>query len=178
MPKATGPTYAVHFRRRREGRTDYGKRLGLLKGGMTRLVVRKTNRYVICQFVQALDQGDKILASATSAALKDAAGFDGKCNSPSAYLTGALAATRAKAKGVDSFILDLGLQRSTKGNVLYAAAKGAQDAGLKSNVGADILPSNDRIEGKHLDAKVHSAFGAAKAKLLPHATSSPSPKKQ
>ncbi len=165
MTEATGPVFQVHFRRRREGRTDYGKRLALLKGGQTRLVVRKTNRFVICQFINDAEKGDHVVASATSQHLHKAAGYTGKCNTPSAYLTGMLAGKRAKANGVKNFVLDLGLQRSTKGNLLYAAAKGAIDAGLTAPLGETILPSKDPLEGKHLDAKIHAAFAAAKAKL-------------
>ena len=40
-------------RRRREGVTDYRKRLKLVKSGKLRLVVRRTNRYVIVQLVES-----------------------------------------------------------------------------------------------------------------------------
>ena len=46
---AKGPRYHVPFRRRREGKTDFRKRLRHLQSGMPRLVVRKTNTKVIVQ---------------------------------------------------------------------------------------------------------------------------------
>lgn len=165
MSKATGPLYAVHFRRRREGKTDYAKRLALLKSERTRMIVRKTNKYVIVQFAQFDSKGDSIITSVTSKHLSKY-GFTGKSNTPSAYLTGALAAKQAKEKGVKDFILDLGLQAPTKGNLLFAALKGAIDAGLQAPFDSAIVPSQDRIEGKHLKPEVQQAFATAKAKIL------------
>ena len=43
MGKATGPTYTVPFKRRRENLTNYAKRLALLKSMKPRMVVRKSN---------------------------------------------------------------------------------------------------------------------------------------
>ena len=37
------PTYNVSFRRRLEGKTNYQKRLALMKSGKAKLVVRKSN---------------------------------------------------------------------------------------------------------------------------------------
>ena len=42
-------THAKHvlpYRRKREGRTNYKKRLALLKSGQPRLVIRRSNRYL------------------------------------------------------------------------------------------------------------------------------------
>ena len=44
---ATGPRYAVKFRRRREGKTDYKKRLNLLKSELPRFIVRISNKYIL-----------------------------------------------------------------------------------------------------------------------------------
>ena len=54
-----------------------------------------------------------------------------------------------KNKGKEA-ILDLGLQRSIKGSSLYAVAKGAIDGGLKLNVSEKVLPSEERVKGKHI----------------------------
>lgn len=48
---AHGPRYRVPFRRRREGKTNYHKRLKLLKSKKPRLVVRKTLNHHIAQIV-------------------------------------------------------------------------------------------------------------------------------
>jgi large subunit ribosomal protein L18 len=164
MAKAFGPLYSVHFRRRREKKTDYEKRLALLKSGKTRLVVRKTNRFVYAQFCDFREVGDVVVASACSSELNEF-GFDGKCNTPSAYLTGMLAAKRAAAAGVSEFILDLGLQSASKGAVVFAALKGAVEAGLKAPFSPDKIPGAERIEGKHLTDAVQKQFGDAKSKI-------------
>ena len=164
MAKATGPLYVVHFKRRREGKTNYSRRLGLLKSGTPRLVVRKTNRYLLVQVVSWKEAGDETIASVSSKALSEF-GFNGKCNTPSAYLAGLLVGIKAKAKGVSEIVLDAGLQTPSKGSVIFAALKGAVDAGLKSNFSEEILPSADRLQGKHLP-KPSADFEGVKQKIL------------
>ena len=165
MAKATGPLYSVHFRRRREGKTDYGRRLALLKSRLPRLVVRKTNRYLIAQIVAWGEKGDTTLASATSKAL-EAFGFAGKANTPSAYLTGLLCGTKAKAKGVGEIVFDAGMHAPTKGSVVFAVLKGAVDAGLKASFGEEKMPSDVRMSGTHLGAEMEQKFALAKQKIL------------
>ena len=53
-------------RRRREGRTNYTKRLILLKGNAPRLVVRKSNKYILLQIVESSHAQDKILISVST----------------------------------------------------------------------------------------------------------------
>src|SRR3989344_192865 len=113
MAKATGPLYSVHFRRRREGKTDYGKRLALIKSNKPRLVVRKTNRFIIAQVTSWGENGDSTIASATSKAL-GAFCFAGKANTPSAYLTGLLCEAKPKARGVTKLVLTLACIRPPK----------------------------------------------------------------
>ena len=48
-------------KRRRKGLTDYRKRLKLVKSGLPRFVVRKTNRYIIVQITESKAGGDKVL---------------------------------------------------------------------------------------------------------------------
>lgn len=162
MAKATGPLYSVHFRRRREGKTDYSKRLALLKSGKPRLVVRKTNRFILAQVTSTGEKGDLTITSVSSRDLKKF-GFDGKSNTPSAYLTGLLCAVKAMEKKVSEVVFDAGLHTPSKGSVVFATLKGAVDGGLKANFGEEKMPSADRTEGKHLQAK---GFAEAKAKIL------------
>ena len=163
MTKATGPLFRVHFRRRREGKTDYSKRLALLKSRIPRLVVRKTNRFIIVQIIEFGEKGDKTIVSSTSQALASF-GFPGKSNTPSAFLTGLLCGVKAKAKGIDAVVLDTGLHLASKGSIVYAALKGAAEAGLKANFGEEKMPSQERIEGKHL--KGADSFANAKQKII------------
>ncbi len=142
--------YKVKFRRRREGKTDYRKRLALLKGGKPRMVVRKTNRYIIVQFVEFKPEGDRVLAYAFSKELsKYGWPYSGK-SLPAAYLTGYLAAKRALDAGINEAILDIGRYTSTKGSRLYAALKGAVDAGLQVPHSEEVLPEEERIRGEHI----------------------------
>ncbi len=142
--------YKVKFRRRREGKTDYKKRLALLKSGKPRMVVRKTNRYIIVQFVEFLPEGDKVVAHAFSKELeKYGWPYSGK-SIPAAYLTGYLAAKRALEKGVNEAILDIGRYPSTRGSRLYAALKGALDAGIEIPHSDEVLPEESRVRGEHI----------------------------
>ncbi len=163
MTKATGPLFRVHFRRRREGRTDYQKRLALLKSGRNRLVVRKTNRFLIAQVVRFGEKGDVVLASANSKDLT-AIGFAGNANTPSAYLTGVLLGKSALQKGVKDVVLDIGLHAPTHGSVVFACLKGALDAGLSAPHSDDAFPNEERLLGGHVKKK--DAVLAAKQKIL------------
>ncbi len=147
---AKGPQYNLPFRRRREGRTNYGKRRKLVTSGMTRLVVRPSNKHVAAQLVRAQADGDRILASAHSSELKEF-GWKAPCgNLPAAYLTGLLAGQRAKANGVSEAILDIGLHSRGPGSRLFAAAKGAVEAGLSVPHDEKAFASKERIQGKHV----------------------------
>jgi len=165
MGAAKGPLYLAHFRRRREGITDYAHRLALLKRGGTRLVVRKTNQQVLAQFVQFDVKGDKTVASCGSVELREL-GFPGKRNTPSAYLVGLRAGLRAKGKGVEEFVLDAGRHTASKGSLIFAVLKGALDAGLKAPHGEEVLPSAERMAGKHLSSEVQQAFESTKQKII------------
>lgn len=93
--------YQVKFRRRREGRTDYRQRHKLItqdknkyKLPKYRLVVRFTNRFVICQVIAAEIIGDKVLCSASSKELSKYGLVTGLKNYAAAYCTGLLVARR------------------------------------------------------------------------------------
>ncbi|HUK29284.1 MAG TPA: 50S ribosomal protein L18 [Candidatus Acidoferrales bacterium] len=147
---AKGPQYNLPFRRRRTGRTHYGKRQKLIASGNTRFVVRPSNKHLAAQVVQAKPDGDLIIASAHSSELKEF-GWKAPCgNLPAAYLTGLLAGKRAKANGTSDAILDIGLHARDAGSRLFAAAKGAIDAGLVIPHDEAILPKKERIQGKHI----------------------------
>jgi large subunit ribosomal protein L18 len=139
------------LRRRREGKTDYKMRMTILKKGVPRLVVRKSLNYIITQLVEYHPSGDKTKISAISKELKNL-GWKYHCgNLPASYLTGFLLGTRACKAGIKKAVLDLGLQTSIRGCALYAAVKGALDAGMQIPCSADVLPPEDRISGKHIE---------------------------
>jgi large subunit ribosomal protein L18 len=136
-----------HIRhRRRTATTNYKKRIASLKGGMKRVVVRKSNKAITMQIVEYADKGDVVIASVNSRELK-AVGWEPRCNIPTAYLTGMLLANKVKDKELD-FILDIGLYRPVKGSVIFAAAKGFKDAG--PNLHGNVEFDDTRLSGSHI----------------------------
>jgi large subunit ribosomal protein L18 len=144
-------TFDVGFRRRREGKTNYKKRLELVKSGQHRLVVRLSSRHVLVQVICFGREGDKIAAQGNSKELEKFGWTAGKKNLPAAYLAGLLAGTRAKKSGVEKAILDIGFRTPVHGSRCFAALKGAIDAGLQVPFEASALPSQERISGKHIE---------------------------
>lgn len=143
-------TYETPFRRRREGKTSYKKRLAAVKSGIPRMCVRRSNKYIIAQLIEFKPDGDKILVHATSKQLDDF-GWNGEKNLPSAYLTGMLLAARAKKANVEKAILDIGFSTPVHGSRVFAALKGAIDNGLDVKADEKALPSEDRVSGKHIE---------------------------
>jgi large subunit ribosomal protein L18 len=161
---AIGPRTRVPFRRRREGRTDYRRRLGLLRSGSTRLVVRRTASNVIVQFVDWAETGDAVKATAVAQELSKLGWEGSPKNTPAAYLTGLLAGKRAAKAGVESAVLDIGRQVPTKGSRVFAALKGVLDAGIEVAHGDEsIYPSEERLNGAFLDLETN--FNAVKGKI-------------
>ena len=162
---ATGPRYKVAFRRRRENRTDYYARKRLLRSGEPRAVVRRSNKNVTVQFVEFGMDGDKVRASATTKELRKL-GWEFSCSSvPAAYLIGYLAGKRALKDGIEYAVLDIGMQQPKRGGVLFATVKGMSDAGLEVPHSKEVLPKDDRIKGKHIDAKIEAAVSSMKKKM-------------
>ncbi|MBN1763470.1 MAG: 50S ribosomal protein L18 [Methanomicrobia archaeon] len=147
MGRARGPTYRVPFRRRREGKTDYRRRLKLLFSRKNRVVVRKSNKYIRMQLIGADNVGDKTLVSASSSELQKYGFVGGKGSSPAAYLTGLLFGKRALDAGFAEGILDIGLVTPVHGSNVYAALKGALDGGLAIPHDPGVFPNEERISG-------------------------------
>ena len=55
---AHGKSQRLRFKRRRNGKTDYRRRLRMLRGGIPRAVVRVSNTQVTCQLVEFGMDGD------------------------------------------------------------------------------------------------------------------------
>ena len=162
-----GPRYHVKPRRHRDGRTDYRRRLGLLKSRKTRIVVRKSLKNIRVQFVEYSPKGDRILVSAISKELiKNYNWKHSIATTPAAYLTGLLAGTKANDKGIKEGILDIGRYRPTAGNKLFAALKGVLDAGIESPHDDTKIPAEDRILGKHLNKEIPSLVSEIKIKII------------
>ena len=139
----------LSYKRKRQGKTDYKKRLALLKSNKLRFVIRKSLRNILVQIIKYEPDGDKILISTHSNQLKKFGWKSHTGNKQSAYLTGLLCGTKAKKQNINEAILDIGLKPSIKNSVCYAAVKGALDAGLKIPVSEEILPKE--IKSKEID---------------------------
>jgi len=158
-------THRPQFRRRRSGRTDYRARKKLLLSELPRAVVRKTNRSILVQVVEFELPGDRIIASAISKELKKFGWVGSTASTPAAYLTGYAAGKRALRHKVERAVLDIGLHAPSKGARVFGALKGLLDAGLEIPHSDSVLPSKERIEGKHLKQEVPENFKSVKSKL-------------
>ncbi|KIJ56614.1 hypothetical protein M422DRAFT_62577 [Sphaerobolus stellatus SS14] len=181
--------YQVKYRRRREGKTDYYARKRLIiqaknkyNAPKYRLVVRFTNKQIICQIIYARIQGDFVLCAATSKELPRYGIKHGLTNWTAAYATGLLVARRALTKlGIsDKYegvaepdgtltltealdddeaprpfkcFLDVGLRKTSTGARVFGALKGASDGGIYIPHNEKRFPGYD-AESKELDAEV------------------------
>ena len=100
-------------RRRRESKTDYLNRLKLLKSGKPRVVFRKTNKYIIAQYIESKEAKDKIVIGVNS---KDLLKYGwpkenlGALKSiTAAYLTGFLIGKKILKEKLQEPIVDFGM---------------------------------------------------------------------
>ncbi|KAF7258628.1 hypothetical protein EG68_03890 [Paragonimus skrjabini miyazakii] len=199
--KAYFKRYQVKFRRRREGKTDYFARKRLIWQAKNkyntpkyRLVVRFTNKDIVCQVVFARINGDRVMAAAYAHELPRYGVKVGLTNYAAAYCTGLLCARRLlkklnldglyggaeKADGEDYNVeslenekgafrcyLDVGLARTTSGANVFGALKGAVDGGLSIPHGTSRFPGYDS-EAKEYKPEGHRAriFGQHVAEYM------------
>jgi len=156
----------VPFRRRKEGKTNYRKRLNLLKSGKPRAVVRTTLNKIIVQIVEYHPEGDRIRATAVSTELGAHGWKHSTSNTPASYLTGLLAGRRAVEKGISEAVLDIGLRVPVKGSKVFATMKGLLDAGMEIPHGEGILPPEDVINGTFIRDEVAADFGKTQAEII------------
>lgn len=186
--KAYFKRFQVKFKRRRQGKTDYYARKRLVVQAKNkyhtpkyRMIVRITNRDIVCQIAYARIEGDVIICAAYSHELPRYGVKLGLTNYAAAYCTGLLLARRIlqkfkldeiyhgmeEATGEDYCVenidgkpgtfrccLDVGLARTTTGARVFGALKGAVDGGI------DIPHSNKRFPGydnetKEFNPEVH-----------------------
>ncbi|MCK4647699.1 50S ribosomal protein L18 [Candidatus Pacearchaeota archaeon] len=155
-------------RRRRENKTDYKKRIKMLKGGIPRVIFRKSNRYVITQYVSSKQAQDKIEFGASS---KDLLKYgwpkenQGSLKSiPASYLTGFLIGKKI-TKEAGTPILDFGMQRVLHKTKTFAFLKGLVDAGVKVQHDEKFFPDENRIKGKHMKKDFSSSFEQIKSNI-------------
>ena len=121
-------------KRRKQNKTDYLGRLKLLKSGKPRVVFRRTNKYIIVQYITSKQAQDKIVLGFTS---KDLMNYGWKNESgslksiPASYLTGYLIGKQIIKKGLETPIVDFGMIRVLHKTNTYAFLKGLIDSGVK-----------------------------------------------
>ncbi|KAB0375516.1 hypothetical protein FD755_012159 [Muntiacus reevesi] len=157
--KAYFKRYQVKFRKRREDKNKYNT-------PKYRMIVHVTNRDIICQIAYGCIEGDMIV---------------GLTNYAAAYCTGLLLARRLLNRfGMDKIYegqvkvtgdeynvesidgqpgaftcyLDVGLARTTTGNKVFGALKGAVNGGLSIPHSTKRFPGYDS-ESKEFSAEVH-----------------------
>ena len=164
---AYGKKQRNNYRRRLESKTDYHRRLRLLKGGVPRAIVRVSNTQITCQLANYTKDGDAILASFTGADLashgypSDAS----KKSVPACYLAGFGLGKKAKSSGINEAILDIGLSSASSGSRAFSALKGMIDAGLEIPHGESILPSEGRINGEHISESLSKTLEKTKKSI-------------
>jgi len=149
---AKGPRYRRSLRRRVEGKTNYHRRLKLIKSKSIRAVIRASNNNITVQLIESKAGGDKVLVTAFSKELTKKFGWQVNTgNIPSAYLTGYLAGLRAKKQKIIEAILDLGIFYHQ--NRVLAAFKGLLEAGINIPYREEFFPENieERINGSHIE---------------------------
>lgn len=145
----------VPFRRRREGKTNYHLRRKFVLSGKRRVVIRRTNRQTLIQLVSSEATGDTTHISINSKVLINLGWKGATGNVPASYLMGYAFGKKTLLSGVssdESLILDMGLATKFYGGRIFAALKGAVDAGLNIAHSDVIFPSEERIRGEHISS--------------------------
>jgi len=156
-------------RRRREGKTDYLKRIKLLKGESPRVVFRRTNNLIIAEYVTSKEAQDKIEIGLTSKALKKYGWpdkFDGSLKSiPASYLTGFLIGKEIIKKKLEQPIVDFGMTRVLSKNKGFAFIKGLIDAGIEISCPEKDFPEEERIMGESMKEDFSKTFKEIKSNI-------------
>lgn len=149
----------VLYRRKRQKKTDYKRRLRLLLSRKPRVLVRVTNKSLIAQVVQFSPKGDLVIAGMTSAKLKEQGWPYSLKNMPAAYLTGLLLGKMAVHKGCREAVMDTGFRTPIIKGRIYAFLKGLLDGGLVVDHSTEIFSSDERLVGRHIASFAKEAKG-------------------
>ena len=144
------------YKRKRTGKTDYKKRIILIKSGLPRLVVRTSNNNISVQVIEYAPEGDKVLLTSNSNNLKTYKLHKG--NMPVAYLTGLMAGVKAKKLKIKKCILDTGLHKPRAKSKVYAALKGFSEM-VEIPHAESVLPEEKRINGEDIQTYTLSLSG-------------------
>jgi len=166
----SGPTYKTRFKRRISQKTDYKKRLAILKSKRDRVVLRISNSLVKAQIIKYSKDGDMTLVSATSKELLGLGYTSNLKNTLAVYLTTLLLCQKAKKSKIKEVVFDLGAKNYKSGNKIFAGLKAIIDSGIDCPHNEKAFPNDDRIQGKilagYLKKPVDKEFVVVKEKIL------------
>jgi len=155
--------------RRIQNKTDYLKRLKFLKSETPRVVFRKTNKYIISQYVSSKEAQDKVELEVNSKRLLTLGWpkeFAGSLKSiPASYLTGYLMGHLAKKEKKENPIVDFGMIRTIHKTKVYSFLKGLKDSGIKFECDEEFFPTKEKIIGKNLKKDFSKHFEDVKSKI-------------
>ncbi|MEK6917433.1 MAG: 50S ribosomal protein L18 [Nanoarchaeota archaeon] len=144
----------IQKKRRKEFKTNYLKRLEMLKSGIPRVVFRKTNRYLISQYVESKEAQDKIIFGIDSRKILNYGwpkNLEGSLKGvTAAYFLGLLTGKKIIKDKLKTPIIDFGLYRVLPKTKLHSFVKGMIDAGVKIKDKKENFPEEDREKGKHI----------------------------
>lgn len=152
-------TLTIPFRRKLSGATDYRFRRRQLASRKPRFVIRRSLKYLTIQVLSYTPTGDHVIVHASSKELKNVGWNFGMKNTPACYLTGIIVGRKAVKKGIREGIIDIGPYTATKGSKLFAAAQGIRDGGVSISLENAILPSLERLSGKHIATYAKTSGG-------------------
>jgi len=140
-------------KRRKNHKTNYLKRFKLLKGGLPRIVFRKTNRYLIAQYVVSKEAQDSVKIGLNSKKLlnygwpKENKG--GLKSISASYLLGLLMGYKITKEKLKPPIMDFGLYRVLPKTKMHSFIKGLIDSGVKIKHKEEHIPSEEKIKGQN-----------------------------
>lgn len=141
-------------RRRKEAKTNYKKRLEFLKSNTPRIVLRKTNKYLIAQYITSKEAQDTVVFGVDSRKLLNHGWPEslkgGLKGITAAYLLGMLVGKRIVKEKLETPIADFGLYRVIPKTKLHSFVNGLIDAGIKMKDNSENFPEKERKEGKHI----------------------------
>jgi len=142
-------------KRRRERKTDYLKRIKMLKSKKPRIVFRKTNKYLIAQYVISKESKDSIKIGINSKSLLKYGWPKEKIGSlksiSAAYLTGYLIGKKILKNKLETPIVDFGMIRTLYKTRVFAFLKGLIDSGIEIPCKEEAFPEEERIMKKEVN---------------------------
>ncbi len=125
------------------------KRIKLLKGRKPRVVFRKTNKYIIAQYVVSKEAKDSVKIGINSKILLKYRWPKEKIGSlkslPASYLIGYAMGKKILKDKLEEPILDFGMIRTIHKTKVFAFLKGLIDSGIKIPCKKEAFPEESRI---------------------------------